>query len=93
MILPQPVKPQEDEAHCDKRSGKNADPHQNTGNTLCIQIHKEIRIDQRSGGSGDENRRVELQNNCLDQKKCHVSKGKRGGSEGIVPLGLFALIE
>ena len=73
--------------------GKNADPHQNAGYTQGFQIYKEVGIDQRGGCGRNQNRSVELQNDCLNQEEDNVSKGECGGSEGIIPLSLFPLIE
>ena len=53
MSLSQPVKAKEQISDQNKRSRQDTDPHQNTGDTLGIQIHEEIRIDQRSVGAGD----------------------------------------
>ena len=93
LLLSQLIQSEEQESNRDKCRRKNADPHQYTGDTLGFQVHKEVGINQRRGGSGNQNRRIKLQNDCLNQEKCHVSKGEHGGSDGIIPLCLFTLIE
>ena len=93
LFLSNPVQAEEQEANSHKGNEQNADPHQNTGNTLGIQIYKKIRIDQGGSGSGDQNGGVELQNGCLDQQEQNVSKGEGNGCEGVIPLSLFPLIE
>ena len=67
VFLSQPVKSEERESDRNKCSRKNANPHKNTGNTLRIQIYKEVGIDQGGGRSGNQNRRVKFQNDRLDQ--------------------------
>ena len=87
------VQAEEQVSYRNKCYGKNADPHQNAGYALGFQVYKEVGIDQRGGCGGYQNGSVELQNDCLNQEEDNVSKGECGGSEGIIPLSLFPLIE
>ena len=67
VFLIQSVKSVEHKANCNECYRKNADPHKHAGNALGLQIHEEIGIDQGGGGSGDQNGRIELQNDSLHQ--------------------------
>ena len=93
FFLLKPVKAKEQVSHYDKCYRENTDPHQHSGNTLRFQIDKEVRIDQGGGGSGDQNRRIELQNNCLNHEEDHISKRERGRCDGVIPFALLALVK
>jgi hypothetical protein len=77
----------------DEYYGKNRNPHKHAADALRINIHEEIRINKGSGGCGNEDRGVELQDHSLDKKEYRISQGKTDGSYGIIPLSLLALIE
>ena len=60
LFLSESIQTEECKSDCNKRYGKNDDPHKNTGDALLIDVYKEVGVDQRCGraGSGCENRRI-----------------------------------
>ena len=93
VFLPQLIKAKEQVSHSGKGHRENRDPHQDTGDTLGIQIHEEVGIDQGGSGSGNQNRGIKSQNNRLDQQEDHVGNGETDGGDGVIPLTLSALTE
>ena len=72
-FLLEPVQAKEQVSNSDKRHRKNADPHKNAGNTLRIKINKEVRVDEGCGCSRNQNRRIKLQDECLNKKENYIS--------------------
>ena len=71
-FLAQSVKTEEYKSNRNKSHEKNQDPKQYTANTLCVNIQKEVGIDQGGCGVGDHDRGVEFQNYILNENKNHI---------------------
>ena len=87
------VKTEENETDGHKCCSENAYPHEHTANTLSIEVYEEIGVDEGRGGGGDEDGGVELQNDGLNEQEDDIGKGEGNGSDGVIPLAFFALIE
>ncbi len=93
FFLSKLIETEEQETYNNKGNRKDTDPHKHATNTLRIKIYKEVRVDKGCGCGRNQNRRVKLQDDCLDKQENYVSKRERNGSNRIIPLSFFALVE
>ena len=93
LFLAQSVQAEEEVTDGNKAGSQNTDPHQDAAHTLGFQIHKEVGVNQRSGGGGDQNGGIELQNSRLDQQEGSINQWEGDGSDGLIPLALTPLVK
>ena len=93
LFLTDPIKAEEHKSNRDKYYGKNTDPHKNARNAVRVKVYKEIGVNKRGGRGRNKDRRIKLQDNCLNKKEDRIGKRERNGSDGIVPLRFLALVE
>ena len=87
------IETEENIADRNERSGKNTDPHQNTGNAELIEVQEEVGVNEGSAGGGNENGGVKLQDHCLNEEENGVANGESNGNERIIPSAFLAFAE